>query len=231
MRGFVHRLTTRGVRRALGRVASELALLPRHNGAVRKARALSRGGDLRLQLGCGDQPKTGWINVDLFNPSADLALDLREPLPFDDNTVEFVYTEHVFEHLDYPVDARHVLREVQRVLKPGGILSIVVPNCGDALQAYAAHDEAFFSVPGPRSYLLGEHPTLMHHVNFWFRQDGEHLYAYDAETLGQVLRDAGFVAVRERDFDPALDSEKRRRVHSLYMEGTKGPLEQSRITR
>jgi hypothetical protein len=60
----------------------------------------------------------------------------------------------------------------------------------------------------------------MHHVNYTFRADGQHKYAYDAETLGQVLRDAGFTNVAQREFDPELDS-ARRRGHSLYMKGIK----------
>ena len=60
----------------------------------------------------------------------------------------------------------------------------------------------------------------MHHVNYTFRADGQHKYAYDAETLGQVLRDTGFTDVARREFDQELDSAKRR-GHSLYMQGRK----------
>jgi hypothetical protein len=52
--------------------------------------------------------------------------------------------------------------------------------------------------------------TPMHLINFCFRQFGEHQYAYDEETLALVLREAGFVNVRRRDFDPEEDSEDRR---------------------
>ena len=155
-------------------------------------------------------------------PRGDLALDVREDLPFATSSIAFVYTEHLFEHLAYPVDARHLLREALRILKPGGTLSIVIPDFEEALRAYVAGDEAFFlGSDHLRSYLLTERPTLMHHVNYWFRQDGHHQYGYDAETLGQVLRDVGFEEVRERAFEPLLDSEKRYRLHSLYMEAMK----------
>ena len=222
MRDVAKRLTTRGLRRALSGVAEELALLRRHRAAIRKSRTLSLSGDLRVQLGSGGQPKDGWLNVDLFADSAQLHLDLREDLPFPDDSVSFVYTEHLFEHLDYPVDAHHLLREVRRILKPGGTLSIVVPDFGKALRAYASGDESFFTASDRlRSYLLRERATLMHHVNYWFRQDGHHHYAYDSETLAQVLTDSGFTSVRERAYDPELDSEKRYRLHSLYMEAVK----------
>jgi hypothetical protein len=101
------------------------------------------------------------------------------------------------------------------------VFSVVVPDFGALLHAYCRGDCSFFEPDRLRSYLLTETPTLMHHVNYWFRQDGLHRYAYDAETLGQVMSDVGFVDVRRREFDPDLDSEKRRLLHSLYMEGRK----------
>jgi hypothetical protein len=64
----------------------------------------------------------------------------------------------------------------------------------------------------------------MHHVNDIFRQmtDGvaQHKYAYDAETLAQVLEAVGFVEARRREFDPTLDSERRHSVRNLYMQAT-----------
>ena len=193
----------------------------RHRAGLAALRRTSIPSDARVQLGSGGQPKPGWVNVDLFNPDADVALDLRENLPFPDNSIAFIYSEHLFEHLAYPTDARHLLHESWRVLTPGGRLSLVVPHFGEALHAYVRGDTEFFAPDRLRSYLMHEHPTPMHHVNYWFRQDGLHQYAYDEETLGQVLRDAGFVDVRPRDFDPALDSEKRHALHSLYMDAAK----------
>ena len=58
--------------------------------------------------------------------------------------------------------------------------------------------------------------TLMHQINYLFRQGHEHKYAYDGETLALILERAGFVRVNRRDFDPALDSESRR-IGTLYM--------------
>jgi predicted SAM-dependent methyltransferase len=128
----------------------------------------------------------------------------------------------MLEHLAYPTDVKHLLTEVRRILRPNGVFSVVVPHCGDALRAYVSGDEAFFlGHDRLRSYLLKEQPTLMHHVNYWFRSDGLHQYGYDEATLGQVLADAGFAHVRVRAYDPSLDSEKRLHLHSLYMEAVK----------
>lgn len=202
----------------------------RHRAGLAAVRRHPLPAELRVQLGCGDQPKPGWINIDLFNPNADFALDLREDLPFRDESIAFVYSEHLFEHFEYPRDAKHLLSECWRVLKPGGVLSIVVPHFGEALHAYVARDTAFFAPDRLRSYLIEEAPTAMHHVNYWFRQDGLHRYAYDEETLAHEFRAAGFVDVHARAFDPTLDSEKRYLLHSLYMDGVKSGTEADQAT-
>src|SRR5262245_21620280 len=90
------------LRVALREVVNELQIQRRHRVGVRRARELRLTPPVRLNLGCGENAKPGWINVDLFNRAADLALDIREPLPFPDGSVAMVYSEHVFEHLAYP---------------------------------------------------------------------------------------------------------------------------------
>jgi predicted SAM-dependent methyltransferase len=217
MRQWLKSRTTYGFRRAFANLTEEFRLMTRHRAGLRRATRLAPGA--KVQFGSGGQPKPGWVNIDL-HAGADLVLDLREPLPIPDASVSIIYSEHVFEHFEYPHDAKHVLRESLRILKPGGVFSVAVPDFGALLRAYCRGDASFFERDRLRSYLLTESPTLMHHVNYWFRQDGLHRYAYDAETLGRVMSDAGFADVRCREFDPDLDSGKRQR-HSLYMEGRK----------
>jgi predicted SAM-dependent methyltransferase len=216
---WLRRQTTFGFRRALFAVREELHAMRRHKRGAQRARSLPVPPHTRLQLGSGQQPKAGWINVDLYASDADFQLDLREDLPFPDASFELVYAEHFFEHLEYPRDATHFLREVFRVLEPGGRVSIVIPDFGKLLRAYAEQDAEFFQVV--RVHIQEGEPTMMHHVNYWFRQDGLHKYAYDAETLRTVLGEAGFDDVHSREFDPELDSALRHQLHSLYVEGEK----------
>jgi predicted SAM-dependent methyltransferase len=189
---------------------------------VREAGRYASQRNLRIQLGCGGQRKPGWVNVDLF-ADADVHLDLREPLPFSDNSAAEVYAEHVLEHFSYPGEVRPLLSEIARILAPGGVFKVVVPDAGRALTAYGQGDTGFFSARGVRSYLATERPTPMHIINYIFRQDGQHRYAYDEETLAQVLSANGFVNARARAFDPSIDSERRRAANSLYMEAHKAP--------
>ena len=105
---------------------------------------------------------------------ADVHLDLREDLPFPDGSASLVYSEHVLEHFTYPQEVQHIVREVGRILAPGGVFKLVVPDVGRALQAYGTGDTGFFAARGLRSYLARERPTPMHIVNYICRQDGQH---------------------------------------------------------
>lgn len=83
---------------------------------------------LRLNLGCGRKPLTGFVNVDLLDePGVDVFADVGGVLPFEAGTAELIYASHVLEHLP-TARVPDVLREWRRVLKPGGRLLIAVPD-------------------------------------------------------------------------------------------------------
>jgi SAM-dependent methyltransferase len=71
-------------------------------------------------------------------PSNILVHNLVKGLPFEDNSVDAGYHSHLLEHLDRET-APKFLREILRVLKPGGRLRIVVPDFEEAARAYLAH--------------------------------------------------------------------------------------------
>lgn len=78
----------------------------------------------RLNIGAGRTHIPGFTNVDL-SPRADVSLDLnREPLPFEDDSVELVFTYHALEHLERYLFA---LAEIHRVLRHGCPLLVGVP--------------------------------------------------------------------------------------------------------
>jgi SAM-dependent methyltransferase len=71
-------------------------------------------------------------------PDSIVVHDLRKGIPFADNSVDAVYHSHFLEHLDQPI-ARRFLAEVKRVLKPGGVQRIVVPDLEKLCSAYVTH--------------------------------------------------------------------------------------------
>jgi SAM-dependent methyltransferase len=83
--------------------------------------------ELKLNLGCGEDKKAGYINLD-WNPltAPDIKHDLNVlPYPFPDNHFNYVEANHILEHLDKPF---LIMKELHRILKPGGFLKIKVPH-------------------------------------------------------------------------------------------------------
>jgi len=80
---------------------------------------------LKLNLGCGRDTRSGWVNIDLRpGPGVDMVMDLSEPLPFPDNSIEEIYASHVLEHI---LHWEKTVEELHRVLKPGRKCEIIVP--------------------------------------------------------------------------------------------------------
>jgi predicted SAM-dependent methyltransferase len=182
----------------------------------RKAQVLAQRSELRLHLGCGGESKAGWVNVDLLGDPVEVAWNLAHPLPFKAGSASAVFHEHLLEHLPLE-DGAALMRECYRVLKPGGVLRVGVPDAGRLIRSYA----------DDRVYLEQLHPgrpTAMIAVQelfYWHR----HCAMFDTETLCVFFKATGFPNPRSRDFgdsdlDQAPDTE-RRRSETLYVEAVR----------
>jgi SAM-dependent methyltransferase len=79
-----------------------------------------------IELGCGNNKRAGFFGIDVApGPQVDLILDIqRQPLPFRDDSVDYVYSSHTFEHLTgFPF----VLREIFRVCRHEATVEIWTP--------------------------------------------------------------------------------------------------------
>lgn len=183
----------------------------------RKARRIAeQGGPLKLHLGSGGQPKHGWVNIDLAGDPIDLAWNLANGIPFSDASVDAIFHEHLLEHI--PLQAAvEVMDESFRVLKPGGILRVGVPDAGELLKSYVGDGERIEAIhPGRPTRMLA-----VQELFYWHR----HTTMYDEETLTLMFRAGGFPNPAARKFgdtnlETAPDTE-RRRAETLYMEATK----------
>jgi predicted SAM-dependent methyltransferase len=175
---------------------------------------------LKLNLGCGNVYMEGWVNIDIESDKADIRHDLRMPLPYDDNAADFIYSEHFLEHL--PVhDGLALLCECRRVLKPGGIVRVAVPDLSYLLFRY------FFFwrwQPWFKKYGYEFIATNAEMVNLAFREWG-HQYHYNAKELKRRLREAGFYKISRQRLNRSSHHELKnletRRESRLVMEAEK----------
>ena len=80
---------------------------------------------MKVNLGCGNVRKAGYVGVDIFpGPEVDIVADGRFMPFFKSDSVEVVYASHVAEHV---VDLHPLMKEIHRILKPGGRLVALVP--------------------------------------------------------------------------------------------------------
>lgn len=105
---------------------------------------------MKLNLGCSDAHVAGFVNVDICPPADEIA-DLRYEWPWADGSVAHIRAHDIFEHLP---DKIHTLNEAWRVLKPGGVLDLVVPTT-DGRGAW--QDPTHVSYWNPNSLFYLEH--------------------------------------------------------------------------
>jgi SAM-dependent methyltransferase len=163
------------------------------------------GREHRLHIGCGKNTLDGWINIDVF--PAPLALNVLWGLPFAAGSVRYVFVSHLLEHLFFPRDVKPFLAELRRVLAPGGVVRIGVPDIEQCIEAYVNNDKNFFGNRRETWPWWPENPTRLEDFLAYAGAGAEpaylfesHKYGYDFETLSRVLADAGFSAIERSSY-------------------------------
>lgn len=149
-------------------------------------------------------------------------------IPAPDSSVSVVYSSHMLEHLDGGA-ADAFLAEVGRVLEPGGVLRLAVPDLAILARDYALSGDGNAFVDG--THLARQRPnTVMAKMRWLLVGDRGHAWMYDAKSLAELLTRTGFVDARPLDpgvttIGDAGQLNLREREHeSLYVEARKpGP--------
>jgi predicted SAM-dependent methyltransferase len=121
--------------------------------------------------------------ISLVRSNVFIIHDLKYGVPLLANAADFCFASHLIHHL-YKDDARRLLLDIRRVLKPGGIVRIAVPDLEFIVGLYLqgqreeAIERYFFYPSASRNELCTRH------------------YQYDFVLLIQLLESAGFVNVR-----------------------------------
>lgn len=180
----------------------------------------------KINVGCGTNPTPGWLNLDnspsvLIARSPALMTVLgatgllrgvrltfakaaqeggirwanAKRLPVADASAGALYSSHMVEHLD-PEEMRSFLAEVRRVLVPGGILRLGVPDLAIMVRDYLqTHDADRFIAA---TLMAREHPrTLGDRLSAMIMGHRGHAWMYDGPSLVQLLQREGFRDVVE----------------------------------
>jgi SAM-dependent methyltransferase len=196
------------------------ARTPSTDGAPLALRATAVAA-MRLNVGCGPATISGWLNVDCtLVPGVDLVGDLREGLQLADASIDYIVAMHVLQDLPY-LDVLPALRELRRVLKPGGVLRLGLPDLERAIAAWHRGDAGYFYIPDDEVRSLGGKLVAQ---AIWY---GSVRTPFTWDFLEELSGKAAFTTVRRCAFGQtfsgwpdivALDNRER---ESLYAEAVR----------
>jgi hypothetical protein len=173
-----------------------------------------------LHLGCGTTHLENYINADFFGcfkfwkkykQCPDWMLDFRYPMNCQSNIWSGVFTEHTLEHL-YPNQVLKILLELNRTMKKGAVIRIVVPDLQQCIDQY---QEINLDMKGDGASVIWD-----------LTQNWMHLSVWDYELMSIFLQEAGFCNIKKvsygkgRDKNVIKDSPNRK-TGSLYVEAEK----------
>ena len=151
-----------------------------------------------LHIGAQGIYLKGWFNTDL-DPRGDdtYYLDATKPFPFPDQSFDFIFSEHMIEHIPFAAGL-DMLRECRRVLKASGVIRTATPNLNNILSLMTNHN------PDVQKYLTWAvdtfrlppepYPKATMVINNFFKAWG-HQFLYDPEALRTMLAQAGFTNI------------------------------------
>jgi len=167
-------------------------------------------------------------------PSYIRRYNVLKGLPYEDYSVDYIYSSHLLEHLTRE-QAIKLLKECYRVLKRGGIIRIVVPDLKLLAEKYLQNDYKFFKAeknePLANKFLteIGleyeKQSKLLTCLYNRFVGVERHKWMWDFNSLSFELKRCGFKSVEKREFRkgkvPDIEILDNRPEKSLYVEGMK----------
>ena len=161
---------------------------------------LSKTAIPKLHIGGGWRRLDGWLNTDLELIPDVMRMDATQRFPFRDGTFQYVYAEHMIEHVPYQKGV-YMLQECHRVMRKGGVIRVITPNLIAILGLYSGDlcaDQQKYLLWFCQTFVPQEcPPNAASAINVMFRLWGhQFIYdIYDEETLADTMRAAGFSSV------------------------------------
>jgi predicted SAM-dependent methyltransferase len=176
----------------------------------------------KLHLGCGLNYLDNWLNTDLKPDSKRIYLDISKKFSFPDNSFDYVYSEHVIEHMPY-LSGKNMLEQSFRVLKSGGTLRLVTPDILFLIDLYQNDKTKINSAYikwNSELFIQGKAPHCALSVINNYVRDWGHQYIYDVNVLRNALTECGFENIKELELGKSDISELQNLEHaSRHPEG------------
>jgi predicted SAM-dependent methyltransferase len=175
----------------------------------------------KLHIGGGWRLLEEWLNTDIELIPNVMRMDATRPFPLPDGKFQFVYTEHMIEHVPYKNGIR-MLQECHRVMRKGGVIRVITPDLSAIVALYknesCAHQKEYLEW-FCRAFAPEAPSNAVSAINAMFRLWG-HQFIYDEETLAEAMRIVGFESVKrwtlgESDYPDLRNMENQQR----YPEG------------
>jgi predicted SAM-dependent methyltransferase len=175
----------------------------------------------RLNWGSGTEPPDGWINCDVKEaPGIQISCDIRDGLPLEDDSIDYAASIHAFPELAYP-EVEPAMAELRRVLKPGGVLRLALPDMEKAIRAYQQGNADYFLVPDDDARSIGGKLIVQLTWYGWSKS----MYTFDFTE--ELLYRAGFRRVVRCKFretageHPEITALDNRERESLFVDAFK----------
>ncbi|MEA3208233.1 MAG: hypothetical protein QOE70_1290 [Chthoniobacter sp.] len=175
----------------------------------------------RLNWGCGSWVPEGWINSDIKEEEGiNLPANILEGLPLETGSIDYAVSIHALPEMTFP-NLVPVLEELRRVLKPGGVLRLGLPDIDRGIAAYQRGDLDYFVVPDEDARSIGaKFITQL----LWY---GYSKLFFTHDFIEEALIKAGFSRVDRCAFKetktawPEILDLDNRENESLFVEATK----------
>jgi predicted SAM-dependent methyltransferase len=171
----------------------------------------------KLQIGCGHNVIETWLNSDILPRYQSVAyIDASEVFPLESSSFDYVYSEHVFEHLKFNI-ANNYLKESFRILKKGGKVRIAMPNIHFLMEIMKNPELDLHKryitrtinhvLPEVKEQFKNKPPEQLATfvVNNFFR-DWEHEIIYDFKTISLMLEHHGFSEIKQANIGESNDT-------------------------
>jgi predicted SAM-dependent methyltransferase len=164
----------------------------------------------KLHIGCGDNVLPDWLNSDYFPyPHNIFHLDATDTFPLANDTFDFIFSEHMIEHISYP-QGLGMLSECYRVLRNNGNIRISTPNLSFLIDLYHGQQSElkkdYVQWATDNFIPTAPYPDAVFVINNFVRDWG-HLFIYDEKTLRLSMEKAGFVNITRCELNKSTNAE------------------------